>query len=214
MQLWSGKLSPFSAKVRIALAEKGIDYDIREIPWSRATLWGPKPEEFLAVSPLGKVPVLVDGDVTVYDSTLICEYLEDRYPTPPLFPAGAAQRARCRRLEEEADQAMAHDVTALVQEIFTKTDDTTRDMQRVADATAALGRTYEALERELEGRHYLCDAFTIADIATFMVIGFASTLGTAPGPTHTKLNGWVERVRNRPTVGAEFDAMMAAAASI
>jgi glutathione S-transferase len=95
MKLWSGLLSPFSAKVRIVLAEKDLPVEIMPIPWSRQTLWGPKPSEFVAVSPRGQVPVLIDGDVVVYDSTVICEYLEDRYPSPPLSspptpPAGRA----------------------------------------------------------------------------------------------------------------------------
>jgi glutathione S-transferase len=214
MKLWSGKLSPFSAKVRIALAEKKLACEILEVPWSRKTLWGPKPPEFLAVSPHGKVPVLVDGDVVVYDSTVICEYLEDRHPKPPLVPDGAAGRARCRQLEDEADAAMTTDVTALVQELFTKTDDAARDMPRVAAAMEGLRRRWDALEKELAGREFLCDAFSVADIATFMVVGFATTLGAAPEDRHGNLRAWVERVRARPTVGREFDAMMQAAATV
>jgi glutathione S-transferase len=99
MKLWSGVLSPFSAKVRIALAEKGLPYETLEIGWNRQTLWGPKPPEFLAVSPRGKVPVLIDGGATLYDSTIINEYLEDRYPKPALFPADPVARGRCRQLE-------------------------------------------------------------------------------------------------------------------
>lgn len=214
MQLWSGVLSPFSAKVRIALGEKGLRYETRVIPWSRKTLWGPKPAEFLAVSPHGKVPVLIDGPVTAYDSTVICEYLEDRYPRPPLFPAEAPERARCRQLEDEADFAMSEEVTPLVQELFTKTDAASRDMERVARAAEALQRRYQVLDGALAGREYLCGAFTVADIATFMVVGFASTLGSAPGNVHENLRGWFERVRARPCVAREFETMMAAAAAV
>src|SRR5688572_19678626 len=139
MKLWSGKLSPFSAKVRIALAEKKLDCELLDIPWTRKTLWGPKPAAFLAVSPHGRVPVVVD------DSTVICEYLEDRHPQPRLLPEDAVARARCRQLEDEADAAMTQDVTALVQELFTKTDDTTRDMARVAAAMESLKRRWDAL---------------------------------------------------------------------
>src|SRR5439155_1558254 len=92
MKLWSGVLSPFSAKVRIALAEKKLGYETLVVPWSRKTLWGPKPPEFLAVSRHGQVPVLIDGEVAVFDSTVSCEYLEDRYPKPPLRPAGPGAR--------------------------------------------------------------------------------------------------------------------------
>jgi glutathione S-transferase len=214
MKLWSGRLSPFSAKVRIALAEKNLDCEILDIPWSRKTLWGPKPAAFLAVSPHGRVPVLIDGDVVVYDSTVICEYLEDRFPKPPLYPESAAGRARCRQLEDEADTSMSQDVTALVQELFTKTDDATRDMARVATAMENLQRRWDTLEKELAGRQYLCDAFGVADIATFMVVGFATTLGAAPQDRHRNLRAWTDRVRARPAVGREFDAMVQAAATV
>ncbi len=214
MKLWSGVLSPFSAKIRIALAEKGLAYESLSIPWSRQNLWGPKPPEFLAVSPRGKVPVLIDGDATVYDSTVIAEYLEDRYPKPALMPADPAGRARCRQLEDEADTAMSDEVTPLVQELFTKRDEATRDMKRVAAATEALRLRYATLEKELAGRDYLCGAFSLADIATFMVVGFASTLGVAPGDAHPTLARWFQRVLARPCVGREFEAMTKAAATV
>ncbi len=214
MKLWSGLLSPFSAKVRIVLAEKKLDYETLEVPWSRETKWGPKPPEFLAVSPRGEVPVLIDDDTTVFDSTRIAEYLEDRHPQPPLFPADAAERALCRRLEEEADEAMALHVTPLVQELFTETDESARDQARVAAASAALGRFYDDLERHLADREHLCSGFSIADIATFMVLGFASNFGVAPTERHANLRRWFEWVRARPSVAREFDAMLKGAAAV
>jgi len=214
MKLWSGVLSPFSAKVRIALAEKKLGYETLVVPWSRKTLWGPKPPEFLAVSPHGQVPVLIDGDVAVFDSTVICEYLGDRYPKPPLLPAGPEARAACRQLEDEADFAMMQEVVPLIQELFTKTEDTTRDMARVATASEALRRRYDALEKQLTGREYLCGIFSVADIATFMLVGFASTFGVVPSDGHRSLRAWVDRVRARPTVAREFEAMTRAAAAV
>jgi glutathione S-transferase len=214
MQLWSGVLSPFSTKVRLVLAEKGLRYELHEVPWSRKTLWGPKPAEFLAVSPHGKVPVLIDDGLAIYDSTVIIEYLEDRYPKPPMYPTEPAGKARCRQLEDEADQAMANEVTPIVQELFTKQDDASRDHARAAAGSQALQRRYDVLERELAGYDYLCGTFTVADIATFMVVAFAATLGTAPNVArHPKLTAWFERVRTRPTVAKEFDAIVVAAAA-
>ena len=214
MKLWSGVLSPFSAKVRIALAEKRLGYETLEVPWSRKTLWGPKPPEFLAVSPRGQVPVLIDGDVTLHDSTVICEYLEDRYPEPPLFPTSAAARARCRQLEDEADYAMGQEVVPLIRELFTKTGEAVRDTASVAAASEALRRRYGALDKALASGVYLCgDLFTVADIATFLVVGFASTFGTGPGDQQRSLRAWLERVQARPTVAREFAAMTRAAAT-
>jgi glutathione S-transferase len=214
MKLWSGVLSPFSAKVRIALAEKSLAYETLEVPWSRQALWGPKPPEFLAVSPRGKVPVLIDGAATIYDSTIIAEYLEDRYPKPPLFPSDPVARARCRQLEDEADMAMTEEVTPLVQEMFTKRDESTRDVARVAAANDALRRRYDGLNRELAGRDYLCGAFSVADIGTFMVVGFASSLGVAPAETQPALAQWFQRVLARPCVAREFEALTKAAAAV
>jgi glutathione S-transferase len=92
MQLWSGTLSTFSTKVRIACGEKGIAVTIRELPWSRQSSFA-KSAEFMALSPRGEVPVLVDGDLVLYDSTVINEYLEEKYPEPRLLPRTPVSRA-------------------------------------------------------------------------------------------------------------------------
>ena len=104
MKLYSGPLDLFLAKVRIALGEKRLAHDLIQVGWSRATAYEPHHPDVVALNPKRQVPVLVDGDVVVCDSTLIFEYLEDRYPEPRLLPAGVAQRARCRQQEWAADE--------------------------------------------------------------------------------------------------------------
>jgi glutathione S-transferase len=99
MRLYAFPLSPFSAKVRIALAEKGLDCEVVDLPTTRTGVVS-KPAELLATNPRGQVPVLVDGELGIYDSTVILEYLEDRFPAPPLYPRDVAMRARCRQLED------------------------------------------------------------------------------------------------------------------
>ena len=94
MKLYSGPLSLFSIKARIALGEKGLDHELIQVGWSRTAAYEPHHRDVVALNPKRQVPILVDGDVVVCDSTLIFEYLEDRFPDPPLFPAGAAKRAR------------------------------------------------------------------------------------------------------------------------
>ena len=213
MQLWSGVLSPFSAKVRIALAEKGLAAEVQEVPWSRETLWGPKPPEFLAVSPRGQVPVLIDDGTAIYDSTVILEYLEERNPEPALFPQAGKARAQCRQLEDEADWLMQQSIVVLIREVFMKPDETQRDHELVATATKELQTYYANLENTLNGKEYLCGVFSVADIATFMVVGFGTTLGVGPGQEHSRLHSWFERMQARPAVGGEFQAMMQAAAT-
>ncbi len=86
--------SPFVRKVFIALDYKGIPYEIvRQMPFSGDA-------EYLRINPLGKVPALVDGDFTLCDSKVICQYLEDVYPEPALYPRNAADRAMARWYED------------------------------------------------------------------------------------------------------------------
>src|SRR3954470_23619322 len=93
--LYVGPLSLFSRKVEIALREKGLDYERVMVPFTQEVGYQPKHPVVLQHNPKRQVPVLVEGDLALFDSTLIFEYLEDAYPTPPLYPAEARARARC-----------------------------------------------------------------------------------------------------------------------
>ena len=99
MKLYSGPVSLFSRKVEIALGEKGQVYEREMVPFTQAGGYSPKHPAVLAANPKGQVPVLVDGDLTLCDSTLILDYLEDAYPTPALYPADPKAKARCRQWE-------------------------------------------------------------------------------------------------------------------
>jgi glutathione S-transferase len=206
MKLYSGPLSLFTAKVRIALEEKGLAYERIEVDWSLARRYEPHHPDVAALNPKGQVPVLVDGELAVYDSTLIFEYLEDRYPTPPLYPADVPGRARCRRLEAAADELLFPPLWELIDGAFYPAA-AGRDEARLAGARAALAREHARLERELGERAYLCDFFSVADIASFIMIHSAASLGTPPAESHVALRGWLERMRSRPAVRAEIEAM-------
>src|SRR5215813_15208758 len=104
MKLYSGPLSMFGAKAEIALREKGIDFELIMVPFNMKTLYDPKHPEVLRVNPKRQVPVLIDGDVEIFDSTQIFEYLEDLKPSPALWPAEPAARARARLLELKSDE--------------------------------------------------------------------------------------------------------------
>lgn len=209
MELYSGPLSLFTGKVRIALAEKGIDYELESVPFSRAG-YQPKHPVVLAVNPKAQVPVLQDGELLLYDSTIILEYLEDRHPTPPLYPADAVARARCRQLEAAADEVLFPSVFELISEVFYKPDAATRDAGRVARATETITRHYDGLEAALGGRQWLCPTFSVADIGYFLTITFASSLGAGLGDAHPRLRAWYDRVLARPSVTAEVEGLTAA----
>jgi glutathione S-transferase len=90
-------VSPYVRKILVILRMKGVPYDIDPL----VPFFGNA--EFEALSPLRRIPVLIDDQVTLMDSTVIGEYLDERYPAPPLMPAAPADRARARWLEEFAD---------------------------------------------------------------------------------------------------------------
>jgi glutathione S-transferase len=93
-------ISPYVRKVLAVLNLKGIAYQIDPI----VPFFGN--DDFSRLSPLRRIPVFSDGKVTLCDSTVICEYLEDRHPAPPVYPREPADRARARWLEEFADTRM------------------------------------------------------------------------------------------------------------
>jgi len=97
--------SPFVRKVRVVLYEKGIAYQHQPVGP------GSKKPEFRKISPLGKIPALVDGDLAMCDSSVICLYLERKHPEPPMYPADPADYARALWLEEYADTALANVAT-------------------------------------------------------------------------------------------------------
>jgi glutathione S-transferase len=212
VKLYSGPLSLFTAKVRIALDEKALAYERVEVGWSLAARYEPHHPDVVALNPKRQVPVLVDGDVVVYDSTIVLEYLENRYPAPPLFPRDAIARARCRQLESAADEIWFPAIWDLIEGVFYAAASGPGEPGRVANARAALARHYDALDKQLAGREYLCGTFSIADIGTFIMVNAAATLGAPPGDAHANVRDWLARTRARPAVRREAEAMGAYAA--
>lgn len=211
MKLYSGPLSLFTGKVRIALAEKNLPYELIPVPFSRQDGYSPKLPDMLAINPKGEVPVLIDDDLAIYDSTIILEYLDERYPEPRLYPTDAKERALCRQAEAASDEILFPLVWPLIEEVFYKSDTAQRDATKVASFTAKIHAEYDVLERKLDGREYFRGVFTVADIAYFLTILFATSLGVPPLSMHRNLNAWFSHLAERPAVKAEADGMAAAA---
>jgi glutathione S-transferase len=202
-------MSLFTGKVRIALDEKGIGYELVSVPFSRAG-YQPKHPKVLELNPKAQVPVLVDGDVAIYDSTIIFEYLEDTHPLPALYPSDPGRRARCRVMEAAADEILFPSVWELIREVFYKPDGAGRDQAAVAAAQQAIATHYDRLERQLGEQPFLCGDLSVADIGYFMTITFATSLGQGLTDSHPGLQAWYARVLARPAFGRELERLMTA----
>ena len=206
MKLYTHALSPFSAKVRIALDEKGVACDEISLPISRTAILE-KPAELLAINPRGQVPALLDGELALFDSTVIVEYLEERHPAPPLFPRGVAARARARLLEEYGDGLMNGCIADLLAETYRKPDRASWDAARIAEIGVAIRAAFDRLEAALGGRDHLCGEFGAADVACYLPVRFAAFFGVPPGDEHPRLRAWLERCAARPSIAREFASM-------
>jgi glutathione S-transferase len=156
-------LSPYVRKVLVCLALKGVAYEIDPI----VPFFGD--DRFGKLSPLRRIPVLVDGDVVLSDSSVICQYLEDRQPAPALFPADIAQRARARWLEEYADSRMGDVfIWRLFNQVAIKPGvwGEKGDRELVARTLAEdVPQVLDYLEGELPADGFLFGALGIADIS-------------------------------------------------
>jgi glutathione S-transferase len=184
-------LSPFAQKVKMGLIEKGLDFDHR-----RPDLGDPTPD-FLAASPRREVPALVDGDLTVFDSTIILEYLDDRYPQNPLRPADAADRARVRMIEEICDSQLEAIIFGMTEVIAFKRASGDLAEQILGRGRADATELVKWLERQLGDREWFNgESFGFGDIA---VLPYLQTLNLYKlGPAaDSPLADWFRRASAR-----------------
>jgi glutathione S-transferase len=197
MKLYDFLPCPFGQKVRVVLAEKGLSYDLVPIDLAQGEQRKP---EFRRLNPFGRVPVLVDEDVTVYDSTIIAEYLEDEYPEPPLLPAvgSSALRARGRMWEDFADSSFTPRVGQLMAELTKPEGD--RDGSRVQFLQQQIEQMLTFLNHELQGQDYLVGQFSVADIAFVPRLVVLRDLGVDIAQNRPNIDAWAKRMIDRPSI--------------
>lgn len=161
--LYGASLSPFVRKVRACLLEKQLDYRMELIiPWSQ-------PDWFYQISPLGRIPALRDGELDICDSSIICSYLEDKYPENLALGGQTPEKvARIRWFEKYADYEIAPLATFAVffNRALAKTLGLPCDEDAVQKALQSLVKHYDYLEQQLADNQYFVDnQFSLADIA-------------------------------------------------
>jgi glutathione S-transferase len=188
---------PFGQKVRIALAEKGLTYDLVQVDISKGENRHP---DFFRLNPFGRVPVLVDEDTTIYDSTIINEYLDDEYPEPPILPpvSSSALRARARRLEDFADTQFTPVVGQLMAELGKA--DAERSAERLQSLNVRVERALDYLNQELASQQFLAGDFSVAEIAFIPRLLVLPNLGIEAGTTRPNVDGWIKRLLERASL--------------
>ncbi len=193
--LW---LHPFSRKVRIALSEKKLSFELQiEKIWERRT-------EFLAMNPAGDVPVIIEPDgTTLANSMVICEYLEEVYPEINLVGSDPIQRAETRRLVGWFDVKFNREVTdnligEKLMKRFLKLGEPHGPSIRAGHANIHYHLDYIGFL--MERRNWLAgDYFSLADISAAAHLSAIDYIGDVPWEEHQAAREWYARVKSRPS---------------
>ena len=203
MRLYSGPLSMFGAKAEIAAREKGLAFELVMVPFDMQLLYEPKHPEVLRINPKRQVPVLIHGDLEIFDSTQIFEYLEDMQPSPALWPADPAARARARLLELKSDEVYFPPIIKLM-----GLQEAPQDPAAIAARRAAAG-FYAEMETVLADRTFLAGSYSFADIAFYMAQLFGERMGAPLTEAAPGLRRWRDRITARPAVRQVVRPMVA-----
>jgi glutathione S-transferase len=202
LRLYSGPKSMFGMKAHIAALEKGLDVELVMVSYSDERGYDPKHPDVLRINPKQQVPVLVHGDLEIFDSTQIFEYLEDLAPKPALWPPSPAHRARARLLEHKSDEVyFPHIIRLMGLQDAMKTD-------AAAISVAAASSYYLDMEQQLENRSFLAGSFSYADIAFYMAQVFGERMGAVMTLATPRLMTWRDSVSDRPSVKQALQPMI------
>jgi glutathione S-transferase len=193
--------SPFVRKVRVALAEKNVPYELKpQVPFGQ-------PPEYMAISPLGKIPCLQDGDYALPDSSCIIAYLERTNPKPALYPQDPKQYGRALFLEEYADSKLTDTLAPVffqrvVRKVFFKQEADETIVRKKLDEEAP--KVFDWLEKQVGEREWLVgERFGIADIAMASpFVNFAHAGESPDAGRWPRLVAYLERAHARPSFKA------------
>jgi glutathione S-transferase len=197
IKLYTFPPSTNSRKVRIALLEKGLEFERINVDLSKREQ---KQPEYLKIHPFGQVPALDDEGFAVYDSTVINEYLEDEYPYPPLMPKDSEGRARARLMEDYRDTHFNPPCVKIIYEMRKPEGERVTDV--IATAKADIDKCFARIEMELQGKEYLAGSFSLADIAFMANFDLLDRFQIAVDPKYPNTIAWIARLKARPSFAA------------
>ncbi len=188
MVLYSGTTCPFSQRCRFVLFEKGMDFEIRDVDLYN------KPEDIAIMNPYGQVPILVERDLILYESNIINEYIDERFPHPQLMPADPVMRARARLFLFNFER----ELFAYVQHLERR--DQARDNAKVvADARQQIrDRLTQLTPIFIKNKYMLGDEFSMLDVAIAPLLWRLDHYGIDMPKTAAPLLRYAERIFSRP----------------
>jgi len=201
--------SPYGWKARLVLAEKNVPYELVAPPQNKNEDPG-----FAKLNPFRLTPVLqLDDGRTIYESTVINEYLEEKYPSTPMLPKDAYERARVRMIEDTTDQYVGPSSRKFTLAQFEYTPPflvrkpaNQVDHKALEEAKIEIRTHLARLEQELSGRKFFGgEIFSVADAALVapLTLGWV-TLGILPDAKYPNIAAWSQRVKERPSYKASF----------
>ncbi len=183
MVLYSGTTCPFSHRCRFVLFEKGMDFEIRDVDLYN------KPEDINVMNPYGQVPILVERDLILYESNIINEYIDERFPHPQLMPADPVMRARARLMLFNMEVELFSQIEALESGKEKQVD---RAKQQVQDRLVELAPVFT------KTKYMLGDDFTMLDVAIAPLLWRLDRFGIRLGKPAAALMKYAERIFSRP----------------
>jgi glutathione S-transferase len=193
--------SPYAWRAWLTLEYKGIAYELRPMSFDAGDF---KKPAFAALSPRSRVPVLVDEGFALYESAAIVEYLEDKWPQPPLLSADIRQRAIERRMIREADQYFAAALEQLVDAILFTPPDKWSD-EDIAKGAAGVAAELALWETAIVG-DYLAGPLSLADFTLYPELALVQRIAkrkpdlTVADWLGPKMRAWSARMAALPVV--------------
>lgn len=209
IQLYEHPLSPYAQKVKIALRHKGMEFRLVR-PEGIGS--GAAADDFAAGNPRREVPLLVDGDCRIFDSTIMLDYVEEVRPDPALMPESPAERARVRMIEEVMDTHLEAINWGLGEIRYFRRAEGERAEALRARAATQLDGLFRWLGDRLGDAEWMTGPrFGRADLAVVPFLNASGGFGFPP-PRGSALAAWLERVNTVPAVAetaAEAEASIA-----
>ena len=197
IKLYHDVPSSNSDRVKIALAEKGLVWEGVRVSLARKEQKSP---EHLKRNPYGKIPVIDDNGKTLFESCIINEYLDENYPNPPLLPKDPYLRGRGRILVDYALNYTHEPYWALRGEMMKKESE--RNGAVLEEKRGTLRALMQYLEEALGDQPYFLGEFGLTDIAIIPRFLRMESYGALPAPSLPKLNAWLGRMKERPSMKA------------